>query len=97
MSAGIVDDLELIQIEIAEHVVVLLLLGEQFGHQRLEGSPIEEPCQIVMGRLVAELFRKLSGQTNVLKHHHGTKSQAAPRTNRGSAVLNGHAFAAMVQ
>ena len=58
VSTGIVDDLELIEVEVTQGVLGILLASEidQMTQALLELAPVDEPRQRVMARLVGELL-----------------------------------------
>ena len=54
VSAGVVDDLELVQIHVAEHLLpaAALMALQRMGNPALELLAVDQPGQGVVGRLV---------------------------------------------
>ena len=91
MSAGIVHDLELVEVEIHQDVAGGLpgTDGPQrFGEPVLEFAAIDQAGQRVVRGLVGEGALQASLVAHVVEDHHGTNEPAAPIADRRRGVLD---------
>ncbi len=84
MAAGIVDDLELVQIEDAERIRGLARLGALQGplHAVFELAAIDQPREDIVAGVIAQAPVQFAGFAHVVEHEHTARDRAAPVTYR---------------
>ena len=89
MAAGVVDDLELVEVEIHHRVMPALLAraGERAVQAMLELAPVDESGQRIVAGLVGQLGGELALAAHVVQHQHDAGDRC-PR-GRGSAQRTG--------
>ena len=89
VAAGVVDDLELVEIEAAERVGGLARLGalQRPLHAVLELAPVDEAGEHVVARVIGQ--RRLSSRASLTSWNTSTPPETAPEPSRmGDAVLS---------
>ncbi len=99
VAAGIVDHLELIEVEVQQHVTYAFAAagGEQrLVEARLELAAIDQAGQRVVARLVDKRPLQPSLLADVVENHHDADQSTAAVTDRGRRVLDRDLDAAAV-
>lgn len=93
MAAGVVDDLELVEVQVQQRVCVAFLLGrvQGAGHQVLELAPVDQAGERVVASLPRQLLAQLAFMADVAKHHDRAEDLAVARPDRRGRVGNGDA------
>ena len=93
VAAGVVHDLELVEIHVQQRGALLGILLHDFqrrGQPFLELAPVDQAGQRIVAREVRELAVQLPLLAHVVKHHHGADDVAAAILNRRRGILDGH-------
>ena len=92
MAAGIVDYLELIQVDVQQRIGAVPALRAE--HRRVkaivEFPAIDEPRQRVMAGLVGQRALEASFLGDIMEYDDGTDHPALPIANRRRRFLDGH-------
>src|SRR6516225_5534109 len=90
VAAGVVDDLELVDVEVAERVGRLACLGalERALEAALELAPVHEPGEQVVARVVGEAAIELARLTHIVEHQHPARDVARAIADRGRGALD---------
>ena len=91
VAAGVVDDLELVEIHVQQRRRLAGLRLDGGEHRReplLELAPIDEPRQRVVTREIREPAMQLPLLAHVVEHHHGADDLAVAVLDRRRGVLN---------
>jgi hypothetical protein len=98
MTTGVVDHLELVEVDVQKYVIALAAL--RGGHGRLEArvefAAVDEAGERVMTRLVGQRAFQAPLLRHVAEHDHGTDGHALAIADRGRGFLDGELFAAPV-
>jgi hypothetical protein len=95
MAAGVVDDLELVEVQVAEGVVGAAGAGLLQGALEvpIECLAVEQAGQLVVSGLVGELEAEQAPVAHVLEDDHGAHDAAVQVADRGAGALDGVAAA----
>ena len=99
MAAGVVDQLELIQIEVQQRVTELAVLAhalDRGGQPVLELAAVDEAGQRVVARLVVQRPMQPALLADVVEHHDGADQIAGAVADRRRRVLDRDFLAAPV-
>src|SRR5690349_3040767 len=90
MAAGVVDDLELIDVEITQRVAALAGLRALQGalDAALELAPVDQAREQVMRRVVRKAAIQLAALGDVMEHEHAARHRARTVTNRRGGALD---------
>ena len=97
MAAGVVDQLELIQIQIEQRLVRGRILAHAFHRRRepiLELAPVDEARERVVARLVMQGAMEPTFLAHVVEYHDRADQIAGPVADRGGRILDGDLLAA---
>ena len=90
MAAVVVDDLELVEIDVAQRV--RRLARPRALHRalqpRLELAPVHEPGQDVVARVVGQLAIQLAALADVVEHQHAARDTRPTPSRIGEAQLS---------
>jgi len=90
VTAGVVDDLELVDVEIAQRVGGLARLGalQRPLHAALELAPVHQPGEQVVARVVREAAVELARLAHVVEHQHAPGHVAGTVADRRGRALD---------
>ena len=90
MTAGVVNDLELVEIQVQQRVGRLARPGtlQRTLEAILELTTIDQPGQDVVTRVIAETTIQLTGLRNVVEHEHAPGDHSLAVANRGGRTLD---------
>ena len=79
VAAGVVDDLELVEVEVEHRVIACLVLAfdQHHAHAPLEFAPVEQAGQRVVAREMRKPRRVLAFAAHVVEHEHDADDAAA--------------------
>ena len=92
VPAGIVHELELIEIEVEQHVAAGRVLAhalDRGGEPVLEFPAVDQAGEGVVARLVVQRAVQPALLADVVKHHHGADEIARPVADRRRRILDG--------
>ena len=95
VAAGVVDDLELVEVEVAQRVGRLARLGaaQRPLEPLLELAAVDEAGQHVVARVVGELAVQLAALADVVEHQHAARHRARAVADRRGRALDVHLVA----
>ena len=97
VPAGVVDQLELIEIEIQEHLPALGVLADALdraGEAVLELAPVDEAGERIVARLIVQRAVHAALLADVVEHHDGADQVSRAIAYRRGGVLDGDLLAA---
>ena len=93
VAAGIVDDLELVQVEVQQRMRVAVFFGRMQGarHQVFEFAPVDQARQGVVCGLPRQLLAQLAFVADVSKHDDGAEDLTFARPDGCGGLFDGDA------
>ncbi len=90
MARGVVDDLELIQIQVAQGVLrtVALAAFQSSFQSFVKLAPVAQSGQWIVTRLVSDLANHAARFGHVIEHQHHTQNFSVTVANGGGGILN---------
>src|SRR5690606_18621633 len=90
VSAGIVDDLELVDVQVAERVGGFTRLGalQRPLEAALELATVDQASEQIVTGVVGEAPVELAGLADVVEHEHAARNVPRPVSNRSRGTLD---------
>ena len=95
VAAGVVDDLELVHVEVAERVggLARARAPERALEPRLELATVHQPGEDVVARVIGQLAVQLAALAHVVEHEHAARHRARSVADRRGGALDVHLVA----